>query len=175
MTSRIPSPKLCPLFAELATCALLLGTSYLQAQSDITDVHVYDFDFGTAAHSHFDPIIAVGDTVRWVWDTGNVSPHSTTAASGQLETWNSGLQTAPFTFDHTFTQPGVFNYYCLLHGFDAGGGLVGGMSGHVTVVAVPEPAAASILLASLGVLRVFRARHPCKRIRKSCCVCFQFV
>ena len=26
--------------------------------------------------------------------------------------WDSGLHDAPYTFSHTFTQPGSFSYYC---------------------------------------------------------------
>jgi len=45
-------------------------------------VHVYDFDFSLNPKGQpvVDPVINVGDTVRWVWDEGF---HSTSAASGQ--------------------------------------------------------------------------------------------
>ena len=100
----------------------------------IVDVHIYNFDFGDAAHNHTDPTINLGDTVHWIWDSGS---HSTTSALGQTESWNSGVFSPAHTFDHTFTHLGTFGYYCVLHGFDAGGGRGGGMSGSVRVV--PEP------------------------------------
>jgi hypothetical protein len=48
--------------------------------------------------------IHAGDTVNWVWNGG---PHSTTSG-----TWDSGVQTAPFSFPQTFTQPGTYPYHC---------------------------------------------------------------
>jgi plastocyanin len=130
---------------------ICIGTALTQlAQAQVTvDIHVYDFDFGTADHVHENPTIHPGDTVEWIWDNGT---HSTTSAAGQTESWNSGLQSTGFTFDHTFTQTGTFNYYCMMHGSDLGGGNVGGMSGSIIVTPVPEPAqmglaAGSVLVA----------------------------
>ena len=76
--------------------------------------------------------IQVGDTVHWVWIG---SDHSTTSVSGIAESWNSGVNSAGFTFDHTFTKAGAFPYYCMIHGFDQGNGTAGGMSGVITVSA----------------------------------------
>ncbi len=77
----------------------------------------------------FDPStvsVAVGDIVRWQWDDSQ--PHSTVSDTGL---WDSAVHTGmPFTFDHTFTGPGVFPYHCAIHG--GAGGL--GMSGTVTVI-----------------------------------------
>ncbi len=89
-----------------------------------------------APSTHIDPVINVGDTVEWVWNSGAIL-HSTTAAAGQMESWDSGVHSTPFTFDHTFTQTGTFNYYCIVHGADIGGGQVIGMSGHVVVLGPP--------------------------------------
>jgi hypothetical protein len=49
--------------------------------------------------------VYVGDTVNWVW-SDEVS-HSTTSA-----TWDSGVQTAPYSFSQTFTQPGTIPFHC---------------------------------------------------------------
>jgi uncharacterized repeat protein (TIGR01451 family) len=100
-------------------------------------LEVFNDDFGTTPSTHVDPTINIGDTVQWVWSSGSI-PHSTTAAAGQLENWDSGIHTTPFSFDHTFTHAGTFNYFCAVHGFDAGGGQVGGMSGHVIVTGPPS-------------------------------------
>jgi len=138
----------------LAASALLaLGAASAQAQGTFT-VHVTNFDFLDAGGAHFDPTINLGNTVHWVWDLGL---HSTTAAAGQLEQWNSGNHSAPFSFDHTFTHAGTFNYYCLIHGLDAGGGNVSGMSGHVTVN-VPEPTVTGLFMTGLGAFFARRRR-----------------
>ncbi len=132
--------------AGAAACLLLLCAAAATAQGTF-NVHIVDFDFQNGSGAHFDPTISVGDTVHWIWDSGF---HSTTSASGQLESWNSANHFPPFSFDHTFTHAGTFNYYCIVHGSDIGGGNVSGMSGHVTVSAVPEPGAAA--LAGLGLI-----------------------
>jgi len=67
------------------------------------------------AYSPSDVQIHVGDTVIWTWQDGT---HSTTSGVCQVNNcapdghWDSGEQTGPFTFTHTFTEPGTFPYYC---------------------------------------------------------------
>jgi plastocyanin len=63
--------------------------------------------------------INVGDTVHWVWE-GTLAHTSTSGpctASGCTPDgrWDSGLHTAPFTFDFTFTAPGTYPYFCRPH------------------------------------------------------------
>jgi plastocyanin len=86
--------------------------------------------------------VHVGDTVHWVWDAG---PHSTTSVMGSVESWDSGVHGAGFTFDHTFKHAGSFAYYCTIHGVDNGNGTASGMAGMVVV------ASASATLRSLAV------------------------
>jgi uncharacterized repeat protein (TIGR01451 family) len=107
-----------------------LGTAGWAATNTI---EVFDFDFGTAPSTHIDPTINVGDTVEWQWVSASMQ-HSTTAAGGQSESWDSGLHSQGFTFTHTFQNSGTFAYFCTLHGFDLGGGNVVGMSGFIHVV-----------------------------------------
>jgi plastocyanin len=96
-------------------------------------IYIFNLDFGTPPSTHIDPIINLGDTVTWVWTNGH---HSTTAALGQLESWDSGAQSAgtATNFSHTFTNLGTYNYYCTVHGTNTGCRSVARMSGHVTVV-----------------------------------------
>ena len=130
---------------------LALGFAAASAGAVTFDVHIVNMDYTP------DPVIGLGDTVHWIWEDGTIS-HSTTSSAGQAESWDSGLHVQSFTFDHTFTHTGRFNYYCTLHGFDAGNGQAGGMSGFVTVV--PEPASILLLGAgSLGVARLRRRRR----------------
>jgi plastocyanin len=91
-----------------------------------------------------DPVpIHVGDTVHWVWQT---SDHSTTSVGGIPEHWDSGVQNAGFTFDHTFTHTGSFQYYCTVHGQDNGNGTASGM--HGTIMVMP---ATGVTLSSIAV------------------------
>jgi plastocyanin len=94
-------------------------------------LQIFNFNFGAFPSTHIDPVINPGDTVTWMWTNGN---HSTTAAPGQLESWDSGVHGPGFTFSHTFSQLGTFNYYCTVHGTSTGCRGVGAMSGHITVV-----------------------------------------
>ncbi len=60
--------------------------------------------------------INVGDTVTWVWDgfhsttSGTCSPNCTPDG-----VWDSGINTPPHTFSHTFNTAGSFPYYCQVH------------------------------------------------------------
>jgi plastocyanin len=79
--------------------------------------------------------IHVGDTVDWVWDADD---HSTTSVAGSAEQWDSGVHNTGFTFEHTFTHIGTFNYYCSIHGVDNKNGTASGMSGEI-IVLPPSP------------------------------------
>jgi plastocyanin len=119
---------------------LRLGVESLEVRALLANVtvHVFDFNFSTNPQGQpiVEPTIKVGDTIHWVWDSGL---HSTTSVAGIAESWNSGLHSPSFSFDHTFTHVGVFAYYCSIHGSDAGNGKAGGMSGTVTVTAAQAP------------------------------------
>jgi plastocyanin len=123
------------------------------------DVYVGDFHFFDSPDGvHFDPAISVGDTIHWIFYSGF---HSSTSVAGISESWNSGDQSGSIgnspTFDHTFTHAGSFQYYCDIHGFDAGNGVAGGMSAIISVRAVPEPVSATIAVgAMLGLMRTAR-------------------
>src|SRR5262245_36465073 len=148
-----------PFMAALVVVALPLASSTAQAQQIFT-IDVFDNDFGDfTTGNHVNPTITVGDTVRWVWRP-SIFPHSTTAATMQAEFWDSGLNSPPFSFDHTFTNVGSFNYYCSLHGFQLpGGSQVGGMSGFVMVNPVPEPAFILLAASAFGVAAFYRRRR----------------
>jgi plastocyanin len=114
----------------VSICLLCLQATCATAETNI--VFVANTDFQNPIGTHVDPTINLGDTVTWVFTN---TFHSTTAAAGQLESWNSGVQfSVGATFSHTFTHVGTFNYYCSIHGSDAGCRGVNAMSGHVTVV-----------------------------------------
>jgi plastocyanin len=102
-----------PLALSLALAAAAPASA---AEVEITAT---DFEFNPSPRA-----IAVGDTVIWRFAMGS---HTTTAASGQAERWNSGPRTTPAgeTFRHTFNRPGRFQYFCIPH--------AGFMRGVVTV------------------------------------------
>jgi plastocyanin len=144
----IPAPLVRCLVLAAAVVGVCPGTAAAQT---VVTIDIISNDFvNPAGNTHFDPVINVGDTVHWQWVNGF---HSTTAAAGQADSWDSGVLSPstppapPVTFDHKFLIPGTFNYYCVVHGFDAGGGQVGGMSGFIVVRPVPEP---SLMLLAAG-------------------------
>jgi plastocyanin len=91
------------------------------------NVSVQNFVFSPATVT-----IHQGDTVHWTWLD---SDHSVTAVGKSAEQFNSGVQNGGFTFNHTFTQVGSFQYYCVIHGMDNGNGTASGMAGTITVMA----------------------------------------
>ena len=123
-----------------AAASILLATA---ADAAIVVVHVFNMDYSINPQGQpiVDPVINVGDTVRWLFDA---FPHTTTSVQGQAEQWNSFFVAQGETFDHTFTTVGTFHYFCVPHGFDRGDGTAGGMAGTVTVL-VPAPATTAVL------------------------------
>jgi glucose/arabinose dehydrogenase len=102
-------------------------------QSAVAHAATVSVDVGPNGSMSFspDPVsISAGDTVQWSWKS---SPHSVTAGApgNQTGAFDSGVHNAPFTFMHTFSNPGSFPYYCTYHGAI--------MSGTVEVAATPSP------------------------------------
>jgi plastocyanin len=91
------------------TLALALGAA---SPAMAADVDVTDFAFTPK-----DAKIAPGDSVVWTFTNGG---HTTTAAKGQPDSWDStkgdgGFNVAGETFEHTFTKPGRYQYICVPH------------------------------------------------------------
>jgi plastocyanin len=84
--------------------------------------------------------VAPGEKVTWVWHGALHS--STSDAETGPEVWDSGIISTG-SFEHVFTTPGSYPYYCMVHSFP-GGTL---MNGVVEVVAPPTltPTAAPTL------------------------------
>lgn len=124
------------------------------ATADTIPVYVFDFDFSSSLPTEpiTDPTINVGDTIRWIWLEDH---HTSTACLHQAEFWRSDLFDTGDTFEHTFTIPGVYWYYCEPHGFDKGDGTAAGMAGTITVV----PAPGTLMLAAALVPCVARRRR----------------
>ena len=82
-----------------------------------------DVDSGTAKTT-----VKVGETVQWNWMSG---PHSSTSGActgsgggyygGSSDctdsgVWDSSSHTAGYQYSHTFTTPGTYKYFCMVHG-----------------------------------------------------------
>ena len=84
----------------------------------------------------FDPAdvtIHAGDTVHWTWGGGGFS-HSVTSGKDGVANgiFDSGNKAGPFSFSHTFTDVGTFDYFCRIH-------VSMGMAGVVRVAATANP------------------------------------
>jgi plastocyanin len=126
--------RLCVALAlVLAPWADSLEARALAAPAAVQTVNVGNNSF---TFSPTTTVIAVGDTIHWVWtDNPSLFAHSTTSGtcSGFICTgdgkWDSGLHPPPssFTFDQVFTQTGTYAYFCINHGPT-------GMTGTIEVV-----------------------------------------
>jgi plastocyanin len=112
MRKRISNTTWCGLYA------VLLSTLLVCPETQAATVTVHVGPNNTMTFSPDQVSIAQGDTVQWVWESVS---HSVTG--GNID-FDSGIQDPPFTFSHTFTQAGSFQYFCVVHG---------GMTGTVEV------------------------------------------
>jgi plastocyanin len=80
------------------------------AQSGLVDVAIFDFGFNPQVIT-----ITAGSTVRWT-NTTSFTPHTATSDPGDAEEWNSGTLNPGAAFTHTFDTPGIYGYYCMIHG-----------------------------------------------------------
>jgi plastocyanin len=62
--------------------------------------------------------IPVGTTVTWTWVGGF---HSVTPTGGPTFTGSGDPVSAPHTFSQTFSSPGTYVYFCVVHGSPSGG------------------------------------------------------
>jgi len=80
------------------------------APSGLVDVAIFNFGFNPAVIT-----ITAGSTVRWT-NTASLTSHTTTSDLGDTEVWNSGTLNPGDVFTHTFDTPGIYGYYCMIHG-----------------------------------------------------------
>ena len=82
--------------------------------------------------NRFDPAeltVEVGETVNWYWPPGSMN-HNVVPDDGDSPPVSGPPVGFPKYSSYQFTVPGVYHYYCIVHG--GPGGL--GMSGTITVV-----------------------------------------
>lgn len=118
------------LFGIAGLCALLMATLIaIPAAARTFEVHAVMSKDG--AQVYFDPSglqIQPGDTVRWIQVNGYHSVVAYHPKNGnhelripdQAQPWDSGVLLAEYpakgsTFEHTFTVPGVYDYFCQPH------------------------------------------------------------
>ncbi|HEY1628372.1 MAG TPA: PEP-CTERM sorting domain-containing protein [Tepidisphaeraceae bacterium] len=124
--------------------------SLTPALTKTVQVQLVDFAFDPSSIT-----INPGDTIHWIWQANTMS---TTSVAGSIESWDSGIHNDGFTFDHTFTDPGTYNYYDVVHGFDNGDGTAGGESGTIIVQGLPEPASMGLMSVIAGLALSRRRR-----------------
>jgi plastocyanin len=114
------------LLLAVAAGALLLGARSTAAQETVT-IAVGDIWFCDASYQAgvCEITIDAGDTV--VWDfSGAILPHTTTACGETCDTptgsplWDSGIISDGGTFAYTFSQAGIYPYFCKIHPFQRG-------------------------------------------------------
>ena len=100
--SRLAAARLTLGLIAVTFAGLLLPPS--PAGAATLSVAVEDFDFSPASRT-----INVGDEVRW---TFSGSSHSVTSHDGAFD---SGIKDAGGSFEFTFTKPGTYAYFCIVH------------------------------------------------------------
>jgi len=114
-----PALRLAAVTVFIVAAALLAQPAAAQetVTVDVGDIWFCDVSFMGGV---CDTTIAAGDTV--VWDFGPaLLPHTTTACGASCDSptsdplWDSGLIVDGSTYQYTFTQPGTYLYYCLVH------------------------------------------------------------
>jgi plastocyanin len=102
-----------------AMALVVVGAAWL-AGVGIATAATTTVDVGTATANQFNPTsvtIEAGDTVHWPWFSNPIG-HTVVSfdQTGGVPDWQSPvLNGAGQSFDHTFTTPGVYTYYCSIH------------------------------------------------------------
>jgi plastocyanin len=138
-----------PLPTALVAIIALAAAGSAHAGEPITvEVHHSSFNVASMIPGEGTPhgTVELGDIVRWVWMSDFHSVTSDTSV------FDSGIESMPFQFEHTFSELGTFPYHCILHGGPGGQG----MSGTITVV--PAPGAGAMMLGAAGLFAARRRR-----------------
>jgi plastocyanin len=95
----------------LAVSMIFLTWNGMMAE---VEVKVLNFEFNPR-----NVTIPAGETIKWSWEDGI---HTTTNGTGSGDPqsgtlWNEPITASNQTFSYTFTEQGVFPYYCIPHEF----------------------------------------------------------
>jgi plastocyanin len=91
----------------LACLAVVLGLSSASAENVVVEVQNFAFVPDVVD-------INTGDTVQWVWIAGSHTTTSGTDCTGD-GLWNAPVNMSNPSFEFTFTDEGVFPYFCIPH------------------------------------------------------------
>ena len=95
--------------------------------------------------------VSVNDKVVWAWGSDGLTPHTTSNTNGL---WDSGTNTAPFSFTNLFTSAGTFPYECRIHAISHGmrGNIIVTAPNAPPTVAITNPASGTVLAAPANVI-----------------------
>jgi plastocyanin len=99
------------------TVLLIMVTFPISLQATKHVINVLNFSFSPASLSG----VVLGDTIRWVWQSGTHTTTSTTIPVGAAN-WNSPITSTVTSFEYRVTVTGTYNYKCTPH---ASMGMVG--------------------------------------------------
>ena len=117
------------IFTKLLVISVLLITiPFANTYARIFVVTVQNYSFTPDAIAE----VAVGDTIRWNWTSGDHTTTSTTIPVGAA-TWDNPMTSGNPSFDYKVTVAGVYNYKCKFHG--AGGMVAAFTASTVTGIA----------------------------------------
>ena len=97
-----------PNMKKLYTILVLL-VAFSQAQATIHIVTVSDNQFTPAILN-----AECGDTVKWVWESGNHTAWSTSIPTGSTG-WFESINSVDTSFSHQVNLAGTYDYYCYFH------------------------------------------------------------
>jgi plastocyanin len=91
----------------------------------VRTINVANFQFSPTPLNAF-----VGDTIKWVWVSGN---HTTTSTNIPLtaSSWDSPIDASNTTFSYVILSPGTYNYKCTPH---ESMGMVGAINAQVSSI-----------------------------------------
>ncbi len=109
-----------------------LALSVLKTNATVQQVSVANFAFTPASFT-----INVGDTIVWIWTSGNHNTTSTNIPAGAMS-WSSGMNSGSTFFLYVPAVAGTYNYLCTFHGSMVANFIVNPSTGLTTHSATPD-------------------------------------
>ncbi|MFA7361469.1 MAG: T9SS type A sorting domain-containing protein [Candidatus Kapaibacterium sp.] len=106
--------------------ALLLVSFYLSTANSTTHRIIVGFGSDMVFSPQNISSAIVGDTIKWVWESGFHNTVSNTIPGGAAS-WNSLITSSDTVYSYVITVPGIYNYECTFHS-----GMTGSFTAAVT-------------------------------------------